>query len=202
MEVGCLFSAEKKETPSFPFSSWTLLVVTTKTITYHLLIILHWPHSHVLPLASLHNIILFVQLRQAFRSCRCYSARELFLLTQSWIDLESSFVWCLGKATNETYIDRIAAFGPRLTEQGLVGHLVPPTHQQDRFGCEPVTPPCDTWIALIERGECSFVDKVRMMQASGAIAVIVGDKHYNGWITMYAPGIISEREQREGDAPI
>lgn len=49
-------------------------------------------------------------------------------------------------------------------------------------------PPCENWIALIERGECSFVDKVRAMQASGAIAAVVGDKHYNGWITMYAPG--------------
>lgn len=92
------------------------------------------------------------------------------------------------QATNETYIDRIAAFGPRLTEEGVLGSLLPPTHEDDRYGCDIVTPPCENWVALIERGECSFVDKVRAMQASGAIAAVVGDKHYNGWITMYAPG--------------
>ncbi|EIE76101.1 hypothetical protein RO3G_00805 [Rhizopus delemar RA 99-880] len=26
------------------------------------------------------------------------------------------------------------------------------------------------------------------MQESGAIAVVVGDKSFNGWVTMYAPG--------------
>ncbi|KAI8137671.1 hypothetical protein BJV82DRAFT_674477 [Fennellomyces sp. T-0311] len=95
-------------------------------------------------------------------------------------------------ATNETYIDRVAAFGPRLTEEGLVGRLLPPTNDGDRYGCEPVTPPTDNWVALIERGECSFVDKVRAMQESGALAAVVGDKHYNGWITMYAPGDTSD----------
>ena len=94
------------------------------------------------------------------------------------------------KATNETYIDRVAAFGPRLTEKGLEGRLLPPTNEEERFGCNPVTPPTENWIALIERGECSFVDKVRAMQDSGALAAVVGDKHYNGWITMYAPGKI------------
>lgn len=92
------------------------------------------------------------------------------------------------KATNETYIDRIAAFGPRLSEEGVVGRLLPPTEESDKFGCSPVTPPSVDWVALIERGGCSFVEKVRAMQASGAIAAVVGDKHYNGWITMYAPG--------------
>ncbi|KAI8367649.1 uncharacterized protein BYT42DRAFT_586986 [Radiomyces spectabilis] len=98
-------------------------------------------------------------------------------------------------ATNETYIDRLAAFGPRLLseeEGGLTGYLVAPSSEADRYGCEVVTPPCGNWIALIERGECSFVDKVRAMQASGALAVVVGDRHYNGWVTMYAPGDTSD----------
>lgn len=102
--------------------------------------------------------------------------------------LTISFPLIQPKATNETYIDRIAAFGPRLTDEGVVGNLLPPAALEDRYGCEIVTPPCNDWIALIERGECSFVDKVRAMQRSGAKAAIVGDKHYNGWITMYAPG--------------
>ena len=35
-------------------------------------------------------------------------------------------------------------------------------------------PPSD-WIALIERGECSFEQKVRLAQSMGAKAVVVGD---------------------------
>ncbi|KAI8365725.1 hypothetical protein BD560DRAFT_455163 [Blakeslea trispora] len=30
------------------------------------------------------------------------------------------------------------------------------------------------------------------MQESGAIAVIVGDRYFNGWVTMYAPGDTSD----------
>ncbi|KAI8338621.1 hypothetical protein BC941DRAFT_423395 [Chlamydoabsidia padenii] len=93
-------------------------------------------------------------------------------------------------ATNETYVDRIAAFGPRIvnTEEGLTGYLMAPLSPDLRHGCEVVDSPSDKWIALVERGNCSFIDKVRYMQQSGAIAVVVGDKYYNGWVTMYAPG--------------
>ncbi|KAI7867030.1 hypothetical protein BDF14DRAFT_776937 [Spinellus fusiger] len=101
--------------------------------------------------------------------------------------------------TNTTYIDRTAAFGPRLTGGSesnatdiLQGNLHPPTLPKDVYGCTPVEPPFEHWIALVERGQCSFVDKVRTMQESGAIAVVVGDRHYNGWVTMYAPGDTSD----------
>ncbi|KAI9310682.1 hypothetical protein BX666DRAFT_2003789 [Dichotomocladium elegans] len=114
----------------------------------------------------------------------------IILALSAWAELTHAAVIVV--ATNETYIDRIAAFGPRLTEVGTIGKLRPPTKEEDRYGCIPVKPPCDNWVALIERGECSFVDKVRAMQASGAIAAVVGDKHYNGWITMYAPGDTSD----------
>ncbi|KAJ3229357.1 hypothetical protein HDU81_005419 [Chytriomyces hyalinus] len=44
------------------------------------------------------------------------------------------------------------------------------------FGCVPVHPVRNSnWVALVERGGCAFADKVRAMQSSGAIAVIVGD---------------------------
>jgi E3 ubiquitin-protein ligase RNF13 len=50
----------------------------------------------------------------------------------------------------------------------------------------PLTTP---WIALVERGSCAFVDKVRWMQRSGAAGVIVGDDQANsGLITMFAQG--------------
>ncbi|KAI9019288.1 hypothetical protein CLU79DRAFT_818511 [Phycomyces nitens] len=94
-------------------------------------------------------------------------------------------------ATNTTYADRLAAFGPRLSENGKLGFLVEPS--QDPTGCIVVEPPCTDWVALLQRGGCSFITKVRNMQKSGAIAVAVGDpNHQTGWITMYAPGITSD----------
>ena len=61
-------------------------------------------------------------------------------------------------------------------------------------GCEPVPPPGLFeilphlgWIALVQRGSCSFADKIRAMQKSGARGVIVGDNADNSeLITMYA----------------
>lgn len=39
----------------------------------------------------------------------------------------------------------------------------------------PSTPAPRDWIALVSRGQCSFVSKVRLAQALGATAVVVGD---------------------------
>ena len=64
---------------------------------------------------------------------------------------------------------------------------------EDPTGCQIVQPPCDDWVALVRRGGCSFVSKVRNMQNSGAIAVAIGDPDQTGWVTMYAPGKIIER---------
>ncbi|CAG8794078.1 20149_t:CDS:2, partial [Cetraspora pellucida] len=101
-------------------------------------------------------------------------------------------------ATNVTYQDRIAAFGPRLTDEGLFGNLVSvgtiENEGDNQKGCNRLKKKYDNdkWIALIERGQCSFIDKVRNMQASGAIAVVVGDNEHNGLITMYATGDTSD----------
>ncbi|CAM0136146.1 unnamed protein product [Umbelopsis sp. WA50703] len=93
-------------------------------------------------------------------------------------------------ATNETYLDRIAAFGPRISEDGIYGFLIEPS---DRSGCTIVQPErSEKWIALVERGGCSFIEKVRNMQRSGAIAVAVGDPDHVGWTTMFAPGDTSD----------
>lgn len=92
--------------------------------------------------------------------------------------------------------------------EGLWGHLLPirlfygtpnhdglvpndgcPGHTQDSAsanassfnrllrGSKPRKPP-KNWIALVERGNCSFVEKVRLAQELGAIAVVVGDAKY------------------------
>lgn len=46
------------------------------------------------------------------------------------------------------------------------------------WGANAARRPPPDWIALVERGECAFSDKVRLAQELGAIAVVVGDaKH-------------------------
>ena len=94
-----------------------------------------------------------------------------------------------------TYQDRIAAFGPRLTGEGLFGYIVSVEMIEDdnQKGCSKLKKDVSTknWIALVERGQCTFIEKVRNMQASGAIAVVVGDNEKNGLITMYATGELS-----------
>jgi len=99
-------------------------------------------------------------------------------------------------ATNVTYQDRIAAFGPRLTDEGLFGYIVSVEMIEDdnQKGCSKLKREVSTknWIALVERGQCTFIEKVRNMQASGAIAVVVGDNEKNGLITMYATGDTSD----------
>ncbi|KAG0222407.1 E3 ubiquitin-protein ligase rnf13 [Mortierella sp. GBA43] len=89
-------------------------------------------------------------------------------------------------------MDKTAAFGPRIPEDGLVLDLIA-IEKLDSEGkttaCRPVNGPDSAvpWAALVERGgDCSFVDKVRNMQASGATAVIVGDNQRSGLITMFA----------------
>ncbi|KAL9538682.1 hypothetical protein MBANPS3_010750 [Mucor bainieri] len=96
--------------------------------------------------------------------------------------------------SNDTLVDRIAAFGPRIDgEIGITGKLLAPPAANDSYGCISVpNPNIKNWIALVERGQCSFLQKVKTMQDSGAIAVIVGDRHFNGWVTMYAPGDTSD----------
>ncbi|KAJ3335575.1 hypothetical protein HDU93_004970 [Gonapodya sp. JEL0774] len=64
-----------------------------------------------------------------------------------------------------------------------------PAHTSTPPPRTPALRPPAGFIALVERGECPFVDKVRAMQQSGAIAVIVGDNAPGGnLVTMYAPG--------------
>lgn len=103
-------------------------------------------------------------------------------------------------STNDTYLDRQANFGPRLAEGGLEGHLIPLSdlHHGTVGGsasraCQVtnVTVPED-WVALVERGDCSFITKVRNLQQMGAKAVVVGDPDRNSLVVMYATGDTSD----------
>ncbi|KAG0314048.1 hypothetical protein BGZ99_008394 [Dissophora globulifera] len=123
-----------------------------------------------------------------------------FLLFINWVcivvwltsSFESTDATIVVLATNDSYIDRTAAFGPRIPEEGLVLNLIAIETldaDEETTACQPVKrmPDSSSWVALVERGgRCSFIDKVRNMQASGAKAVIVGDNQKNGLITMYA----------------
>ncbi|KAF9959076.1 hypothetical protein BGZ65_000859 [Modicella reniformis] len=130
------------------------------------------------------------------------SAFAFFLFNWVWIvvwlitSLESTTATIIVLATNDTYVDRTAAFGPRVPEKGLILDLIA-VEKLDSEGettaCRPVSGPgvpmtnSTPWAALVERGgDCSFIEKVRNMQASGAMAVIVGDNQRSGLVTMFA----------------
>ncbi|KAJ2901518.1 hypothetical protein GGI21_004679, partial [Coemansia aciculifera] len=88
-------------------------------------------------------------------------------------------------------------FGSHLSDDGLVGRLliVENVEPSNLDGCRPLSKPLDpseSWVMLVERGSCGFAEKVRNMQASGAVAVLVGDPWYDLPITMYASGDTSD----------
>jgi len=122
-------------------------------------------------------------------------------------NLFSDSVIVIKNPTNDTIQSRMAAFGPRLGYIGI-NNIVVPMHklyegdkEEERLslrrGCRQatdeelsrITNKENGFIALVERGgrNCSFSDKVRNMQASGASAVIVGDNRGDlHLVTMYA----------------
>lgn len=87
--------------------------------------------------------------------------------------------------SGELFPARTAEFGPRIKMEGLTGILLPIElldENGSKKGCEPLkVPPAlkvnsedVPWIALVERGSCTFLQKIKAMQESGASAVIVG----------------------------
>jgi hypothetical protein len=71
----------------------------------------------------------------------------------------------------------LPVFGPGLTTSGLTGDLVLVDDGAGlpNNGCEPIVNAVAGKIALIDRGGCTFVVKVRNAQDAGAIAVVVAD---------------------------
>ncbi len=74
-----------------------------------------------------------------------------------------------------------AAFGPALTATGTAGNVAVAIDAADALGpsttdgCSPITSDVRGAVALIDRGTCGFVVKVKNAQDAGAIAVLIGD---------------------------
>jgi len=120
------------------------------------------------------------------------------------------FLFCFYSCTitivknNVTVEDRLASFGSRLPEDGFVGKLMvlgePGSSTEGHAdGCHPIKLhllneffESENWIALISRGNCSFIEKVRNMQRSGFAAVIVGNNDHSGLVTMFSDGDTSD----------
>ncbi|EAU86123.1 hypothetical protein CC1G_07202 [Coprinopsis cinerea okayama7 len=128
--------------------------------------------------------------------------------------------WAWGTESTVSIIDRTppisftsrpAAFGAEITDP-ILGYVIPlsaftePCAKNktvteglpDNSGCPTLclkgdVKPDDTWIALVQRGKCEFVKKVREAQRFGARAVVVGgeDPEKTGYpdtlVNMYSP---------------
>ncbi|PBK97388.1 hypothetical protein ARMGADRAFT_1009418 [Armillaria gallica] len=129
--------------------------------------------------------------------------------------------WAWGAESTVSVVDRSpvisfssrpAAFGAEITGP-ILGYVIPvntfttpcsPDHSASDLlpntGCPrlclsgPYEPdPSETWIALVQRGKCEFVNKVREAQRLGARAVVVGGENPNisglpdTLVNMYSP---------------
>lgn len=80
-----------------------------------------------------------------------------------------------------TYLVGIAQFGPLLTASGTSGEVMPVVDQANGTGlaCTPLNAAnamaVNGKIALVDRGVCGFIDKVKNAQNAGAIGVLVAD---------------------------
>ncbi|ORX61920.1 hypothetical protein DM01DRAFT_1331395 [Hesseltinella vesiculosa] len=103
------------------------------------------------------------------------------ILVSQWLVAVQATVRVM--VTNVTYPTQLASFGPTIDDYGFLGYLHYP--MESVYGCEVLSsPPAGEWIALVTRGKCSFLTKIRNMQQSGASAVIVGDRQANAWLSM------------------
>ena len=151
------------------------------------------------------------------------NAPELHLKSErswlwSWAWGAENKVSIVDRSPPVSFVSRPAAFGPELN-QPLLGYVIPlssftvPCATQcnvsssssdeppTNLGCPPlcisgshVPDQGDTWIALVQRGECEFVSKVREAQRLGANAVVVGGNrpdvsgNPDTLVNMYSPG--------------
>jgi hypothetical protein len=80
-----------------------------------------------------------------------------------------------------TFAVGTATFGPPLTSPGVKGSVIVAKDASDSAGpsitdgCSAISTKLAGKIALIDRGTCAFVDKVKNAQNAGAIGVIIAD---------------------------
>jgi hypothetical protein len=80
-----------------------------------------------------------------------------------------------------TYLVGTASFGPPLSTAGLFGEMMPVVDQSPSTGlaCTPLSAAnalaVNGKIALIDRGTCTFPEKVKNAQNAGAIGVVIAD---------------------------
>ncbi|SCV67348.1 BQ2448_5994 [Microbotryum intermedium] len=104
----------------------------------------------------------------------------------AWSNWSESSI--LVEATQAMYASRPASFGPHILLEPLQSYLYPITAfaDTDMHACnlsstpdeslhKYPTPPRQGWIALIERGDCAFSQKVRFAQERNTAAVVFGD---------------------------
>nr|WP_281386079.1 Ig-like domain repeat protein [Nocardioides luti] len=69
-----------------------------------------------------------------------------------------------------------ASFGPRVPSQGALSQVVQGfTASGSTLGCDTITTALTGKIALLDRGGCPFVTKVKNAQIAGATGVVIGD---------------------------
>jgi hypothetical protein len=140
------------------------------------------------------SIVLLAFLIQFF-IVDCLSAPSLHTRDiVDWDDLSHSSTLIVVSGTNQTFAARPATFGPAFGNE-FKGRLV--RVAGDRFGCHtPLEVGINSTeyagnIVLVQRGKCSFVDKVLNIQKRGGVAVIVGDDIFqDSLFTLYPDGII------------
>ncbi|KAJ3005397.1 hypothetical protein NUW54_g4354 [Trametes sanguinea] len=123
----------------------------------------------------------------------------------SWAWAADGTVSVVDRSPPITFPARPASFGAELNDP-LLGYVIPlssftapcpydpgnSTSRRHRFEPDPVfgcpelcvsgsnePEPTDTWIALVQRGGCPFVEKARQAQKLGAKAVVVGGDRDN-----------------------
>ncbi len=80
-----------------------------------------------------------------------------------------------------SYLVGTASFGPALSSPGVTGEIMPVVDQTDGTGlaCNPLSAAnalaVNGHIALVDRGVCTFNIKAEVLQAAGAIGMIVAD---------------------------
>ncbi len=71
-------------------------------------------------------------------------------------------------------IGLLAGFGPEFPTNGIISTLAVATYGDGAIdGCEAITSDVNNKIAVMQRGTCFFVDKVKNAQDAGAIAAII-----------------------------